>query len=477
MRYLKTKIVIMLLLLISISQSVYAKNIKLADNVSKHKKWTITFNKDFDSNQIENVYVTYVNGRNVKVKVTTNKNKIIIHPPEEGYMYDTTYIINVDKKMQSMDKQSLSESYKYYFTIESKEDEMNKNESNESNEDEGSNSSKEDTIRQENILENLSVKYDNKTINTSTNKEYVIGKNLLVKLNDSRFNFKLYKGNKLEYSKNNTSSVQYKIDRVGSYKIVITSSNEKKEFSFKTTNKIITYDKYNITLDKFVDQQYNKKSSVYQKNGVWVKASRSQIKHYMDPQNAMNNENIYQFLTLNYIEGIQVDDINKILKGKGTLEGMGEAILKGSKKYNVNPAYVIAHAILETGHGKSVLAQGVKVNQVDGNNVTPKTVYNMYGIRAVDSNPNKYGSEYAYKQGWFTPEEAIIEGVKWIGENYINSRKYNQNTLYEMRWNKDVIWHQYSTDIRWSYNQTKRLKDVLDKLPSAILKFEIPVYK
>ncbi len=471
MRYLKMKIVIMFLLLFSISQSVYAKNIKLADNVSRHKNWTITFNKDVDTSQIENVYVTYVNGTYVKAKITTNKNKLIVHAPEEGYMYDATYIINIDKQMQSMDKQSLNESYKYYFTIGSKEDE-----SEGTNKDGDSTSSKNDNTDKEQILKNLSIKYGNNTINTSTNKEYVIGNNVSVKLDNTKFNFKLYKNNMLIHNKNVTSLGQYKIELPGSYKVVITSSNEKKEILFKTTNKIITYANYNMTLDKFVDQQYNRNSAVYQLNGQWVKASRNQIEEYMDPTKYLYNDNSYQFLTLNYIDGIKAQDINNILKGKGTLEGMGEAILEGSKKYNVNPAYVISHMILETGHGKSVLAQGITVNNVDGKNVTPKTVYNMYGIRAVDSNPNKYGSEYAYKEGWFTPEEAIIEGVKWIGENYINNPKYKQNTLYKMRWNKDVIWHQYSTDIRWSCNQTKRLKDILDKLPSAILEFEIPVY-
>ena len=464
MRYLKMKIVIMILLLISIPQSVYAKNIKLSDNVSRHKNWTITFNKNVDTSQIENVYVTYANGRYVKVKITTNKNKLIVHAPEEGYMYDATYIINIDKKMESMDKQSLKESYKYYFTIGSKE-----------NED--STSTKKDSTNEAQSLKKLSIKYGNNTINTSSNKEYVIGEKVSAKLNNTKFDFRVYKDNKLIYKKLGTSSAEYKIELAGTYKIRITAPKEKKEISFKTTNKIIKYEKYNMTLDKFVAQQYNKKSSVYQKNGKWVKASKSQIKQYMDPKKYLNNDYIYQFLTLNYIDGIKVEDINKLLKGKGTLEGMGEEILKGSKKYNVNPAYVISHMILETGHGKSPLAQGIKVNIVDGKKVASKKVYNMYGIKATDANPNKYGSEYAYKQGWFTPEEAIIEGVKWIGENYINSRKYKQNTLYEMRWNRSVIWHQYSTDIRWSCNQTKRLKDILDKLPSAVLKFEIPVYK
>ncbi|MCM1989590.1 N-acetylglucosaminidase [Oceanirhabdus seepicola] len=476
MRYLKMKIVIMILLLISIPQSVYAKNIKLSDNVSIHKNWTITFNKNVDTSQIENVYVTYANERYVKVKITTNKNKIIVHAPEEGYLYDTTYIINIDKKMQSLDKQSLKESYKYYFTTGSKENQSNINKEKDK-ENEDYTSSKKDNTNEQQSLKKLSIKYGNKTINTSSNKEYVIGEKVSAKLNNTKFDFRVYKDNKLIYKKLGTSSAEYKIELAGKYKIRITAPKEKKEISFKTTNKIITYEKYYMTLDKFVTQQYNKKSSVYQKNGKWVKASKSQIKEYMNPTKYLNNDNVYQFLTLNYIDGIKVEDVNKLLKGKGTLEGMGEEILKGAKKYNVNPAYVISHMILETGHGKSPLAQGITVKEVDGKKVKSKTVYNMYGIQATDANPNKYGSEYAYKQGWFTPEEAIIEGVKWVGENYINSPKYKQNTLYEMRWNRNVIWHQYSTDIRWSCNQTKRLKDILDKLPSAVLKFEIPAYR
>jgi len=133
---------------------------------------------------------------------------------------------------------------------------------------------------------------------------------------------------------------------------------------------------------------------------------------------------------------------------------------------------------LETGNGKeSELASGIEVTSVKGQPVDPRVVYNMYGIRAEDENSNKYGSEFAYKQGWFTPEIAIIEGAKWIGENYINSEKYDQNTLYEMKWNKSVLWHQYSTDIKWPYSQIKWIKEYLKNSENIKLVFEIPRYR
>ncbi|WP_456176049.1 hypothetical protein, partial [Acinetobacter soli] len=42
------------------------------------------------------------------------------------------------------------------------------------------------------------------------------------------------------------------------------------------------------------------------------------------------------------------------------------------------------------------------------------TVYNMYGIRAVDSSPLATGAKFAFEQKWFTPEMAIQDGARWI---------------------------------------------------------------
>ena len=99
----------------------------------------------------------------------------------------------------------------------------------------------------------------------------------------------------------------------------------------------------------------------------------------------------------------------------------------------MNEIYLISHALLETGHGTSQLATGVLVSEVGGQPVQPRTVYNMFGIRAFDSCPIQCGSEYAYQQGWFTPEVAIIGGARWIGDGYINDPTNRQDTLYKMK--------------------------------------------
>ncbi|MDO9574857.1 MAG: hypothetical protein Q7I94_07685, partial [Candidatus Contubernalis sp.] len=105
-------------------------------------------------------------------------------------------------------------------------------------------------------------------------------------------------------------------------------------------------------------------------------------------------------------------------------------------------------------------------------------VYNMFGIGAYDSDPIRLGSEHAYKQRWFTPEEAIIGGAKFVGDSYINHPTYKQDTLYKMRWNPATPGtHQYATDIGWAVNQVARVQSLYDQLSTYTLQFDIPKYK
>ena len=243
-------------------------------------------------------------------------------------------------------------------------------------------------------------------------------------------------------------------------------------------NKEYNNEKYDKALNEIVDMQ----SKVNPVNAVpkyTLNASNEDVYEYMNPKNFEEHDyGIYQFLTLNYIDGITVEDVDNILKGEGILEGQGKTFLDSCKKYNVNIAYIISHAILETGHGKSDLANGIDVTEVGGNKVEKRTTYNMFGIGAWDENPLKLGSERAYKEEWFSVEAAIAGGIKYISEGYINNESYKQNTLYKMRWNPaKPATHQYATDIGWAYKQSYRIKEILDKCKNAYLVFEIPQYK
>ncbi|MBC5817663.1 N-acetylglucosaminidase, partial [Bacillus pumilus] len=145
----------------------------------------------------------------------------------------------------------------------------------------------------------------------------------------------------------------------------------------------------------------------------------------------------------------------------------GQAFITAAKTYHINEIYLISHALLETGNGGSILANGTMFNG--------KKVYNMYGIGAYDSNPNYLGAKYAYEQQWFTPEAAIIGGAKFIGNSYINHATYKQDTIYKMRWSSAAT-HQYATDIGWAYKQVTRMYSLYNLLDNYTLYYDIPVY-
>lgn len=214
--------------------------------------------------------------------------------------------------------------------------------------------------------------------------------------------------------------------------------------------------------------------------GPWKNAKQPDVQSALNP-NLIKSEStdFYQFLVLSKNAGMRPTDLdNKILYDKGTLANKGRIFVNASYEYNINEVYLISHALLETGNGKSALASGVLVSQVKGKIVPPKKVYNMFGIRAIDSCPLTCGAEYAYEQGWFTPELAITGGAKFISEQYVNHPIYKQDTLYKMRWNPNMPGnHQYATDIGWAKKQVPNIKKLYDLIDQHTLYFEVPHYK
>ena len=247
---------------------------------------------------------------------------------------------------------------------------------------------------------------------------------------------------------------------------------------------IVSTDYNRTTLEWLVEAQYNMTPpSVFHDVTVrnteyWAKATKEQIYYYSNPVNFVDDDiQKYQFLVLNYHPQIQNTQLNNFLKNKGVFDGHGATFNRAASMYNVSQIYLASHAMLETGNGTTALARGILVREVDGKPVTPRVVYNMYGINAFDINPNKHGAEFAYKQQWFTVEDAIIGGAKWISDNYINHPTHQQNTLYKMRWNPSSPGvHQYSTDVAWAYHQTFNIYSVLSLYQNIEYQFDIPTF-
>lgn len=243
----------------------------------------------------------------------------------------------------------------------------------------------------------------------------------------------------------------------------------------------------------------------------WVHAGPKEVLYYLNPAHFINDEKqMFQFLDLSKPSGATAAQLNKYLQGKGTLTNQGQAFIDAGKRHGINEVYLISHAILETGHGKSNLASGkIKVGEITKNKkyvvqlpngriyivengkatrndnynlkgITMRSIYNMFGINAYDSNPDVFGAERAYREGWFSPRAAILGGAAFIGNGYINA---GQNTLYKMRWNPQAMAankkasHQYATDIAWAYKQVGRIYDLYKEIGITTSYFDIPVYK
>ncbi|MRG85078.1 SH3 domain-containing protein [Salinibacillus xinjiangensis] len=242
--------------------------------------------------------------------------------------------------------------------------------------------------------------------------------------------------------------------------------------------------KYDYSFADIVDTQMD---GTPKRDGAGkIPATRGEVEFYANPLNfPKGTKEYYQFLVLSKPLGLNAKQVNeRILYNKGNLKGQAQAFIDAGKEYNINEAYLIAHALHETGNGDSTLATGIPVDKEgkvtrdsDGNIVhnskTYKTVYNMYGYGAYDSCPIECGAKYAFDQGWFTQSASIIGGAKSI-YNYINR---GQDTLYKMRWNPiSPGYPQYATHVAWATLQTGRIAEVYSLLDDYTLYIDIPVF-
>ena len=241
---------------------------------------------------------------------------------------------------------------------------------------------------------------------------------------------------------------------------------------------LIKYYQSGLTLDEAVAIQAGLKTKpqIQHTPGKWEDATPIEIKKAMDTGKlAQDPTQKYQFLRLDKSQDIASADLDKLLVGKGILEGQGEAFSEAAKAYNINEVYLISHALLETGDGTSKLANGGDV--VDDKVVTdgPNKYYNMFGIGAVDNDAVKQGFATAKSNGWDTVKKAIIGGAKFISSSYISQ---GQNTLYKMRWNPENPGeHQYATDVRWAEHNATRIKGFYDSMGKLGKYFDVNTYK
>ena len=106
---------------------------------------------------------------------------------------------------------------------------------------------------------------------------------------------------------------------------------------------------------------------------------------------------------------------------KTPFHGHGRIFIKASKKSGLDPLYIFAHAVVESGWGTSHYA----INR-----------NNYFGINAVDHNPDN-----AYHMGK-DMEDGIVNGAVWISDNFYKEGAYSLNTMVNGS-------KKYATDSKW----------------------------
>lgn len=218
-----------------------------------------------------------------------------------------------------------------------------------------------------------------------------------------------------------------------------------------------------FTFQQALDRQMARGNPKKSHTWGWANATRAQTSSAMNVKRIWeSNTQCYQMLNLGKYQGISVSALNKILKGKGTLDGQGKAFAEACKKNNINEIYLIAHAFLESGYGTSNFASG------------RYGAYNYFGIGAFDNDPD-YAMKFAKNKGWTTPAKAIMGGASFVRKDYINK---GQNTLYRIRWNpKNPATHQYATAIEWCQHQASTIAKLYKQIGLKGIYFTRDKYK
>ena len=213
-------------------------------------------------------------------------------------------------------------------------------------------------------------------------------------------------------------------------------------------------------------------------NGTWLCASDKAIKYQMDPRNILNEDNIFQFAELKYVQGAQTEEgIHKITEGS-FLEGdsISEALIQAGENADLDPYFIASRLIQEQGRNGTVLSRGCEYNDI--------VVYNPFNIKARGNSQEEIiqnAAQYAYEQGWDTLEKALIGGVEFLKEGYIN---VGQNTLYLQKFdvvNQDdsLYTHQYMQNLLAPQSEANNMKEIYEasNTVDAALNFIVPLYE
>ena len=207
----------------------------------------------------------------------------------------------------------------------------------------------------------------------------------------------------------------------------------------------------------------------------WYCASKEAIAYMMDPRNSFTDGYIFQFQDLSSTVG-DYKDIEQMTNGTflGNAASIN-AIMIASTQHTVSPFHIASRILQEQGNDGSGIMNGYRYKNT--------IIYNLFNIN-VSGNKSQQGYEngadFAYNEKWFTREQSIIGGTKFLREKYIN---LGQNTLYFQKFNVvqagNLYNHQYMQNIRAANDEGNRMYNtyVAKSLLNANFEFCIPIYE
>ena len=209
-------------------------------------------------------------------------------------------------------------------------------------------------------------------------------------------------------------------------------------------NTVVSHESYEVsagisTVEDIYGAEWKKDGNNYYVDGNYVTASKGAVAYVLDPRNFINNNGIFMFEALRFVEGVQTPSaVQGVLastpmganyKDKYKLYGewknlgttYADLIYSISKEVGINPVH-IASRIRQENSGN--ILNNVLINGDYG-------VYNFFNIGAYDKSDGTTavtnGINSARNRGWTSVSAALRGGIQYIYNNYI---KWGQNTIY-----------------------------------------------
>ena len=233
-------------------------------------------------------------------------------------------------------------------------------------------------------------------------------------------------------------------------------------------------------------------------NGSWRCASASTVSYYMDPRNSLNEDYIFQFENLKWVDGkYTLDGIKQIVSDCDYLSGnkitytntsgktatinksYAQVIMDAAKAAGISPYHLASRIRQEQGPGKASAT-------ATGTNSSYKGYYNYLNVGATGSGNSAIianALKYAKDHGWSDPEKAIKGGAEFLAEGYINN---GQNTLYLQKFHvsdndgENLYWHQYQQNVSAAKTESTSIMQTYKEIDSDLdmaFNFVIPVYE